>query len=116
MTGDPVCLILIAARKLREELFDYLSEQRDLVSGFSASDSAGHGPTVRLHSAAEQVKGHADEVLVRTILERQDAARLLARLKTAFAGTRLVYWILPVTEFGVIDDREDEAEIRVPRP
>jgi hypothetical protein len=110
MTGEPVCLTLVAARRLREELFDYLSEQRDLVPGFTASDGAGHGPTVRLHSTAEQVKGHADEVLVRIILERQDAARLLARLRTAFTGTRLVYWILPVTEFGVIDDHDDRAE------
>jgi hypothetical protein len=110
MTGEPVCLMLIAARNLREELFDYLNGQRDLVSGFTASDGAGHGPTARLQTAAEQVKGHADEVLVRTILEKQDAARLLARLKTAFAGTGLVYWILPVTEFGVIDDHQDQTE------
>jgi len=108
MTVESVCLTLIAARNLREELFDYLSEQRDLVSGFTASDGAGHGPMVRLRTAAEQVKGHADEVLVRAILERKDAARLLARLKTAFAGTRLVYWIMPVTEFGMIDDLEVE--------
>ncbi len=105
MTVEPVCLTLIAARKLREELFDYLSEQRDLVSGFTASDADGHGPTMRLQTTTEQVQGHADEVLVRTILERQDAARLIGRLKTAFAGTRLVYWIMPVTEFGVIDDK-----------
>ena len=111
MTVQPVCLTLIAARKIREELFDYLSEQRDLVSGFTASDGAGHGPTVRLQTSAEQVKGHADEVMVRTILERQDAARLLARLKTAFAGARLVYWIMPVMEFGVIDDDQDRAGI-----
>lgn len=109
MTAQPVCLTVIAARSLREELFDFLSEQRDLVSGFTASNGAGHGPTVRLRTLAEQVKGHADEVLVRTILERQDAARLLARLKTAFAGARLVYWIVPVTEFGVIDDSLDKA-------
>ena len=109
MTFEPVCLTLIAARKLREELFDYLSEQRDLVSGFTASDAAGHGPTVRLHSTTEQVKGHADEVLVRTILERRDAAQLLARLKTAFAGTKLVYWIMPVTEFGAVDDHKDKT-------
>lgn len=109
MTVQPVCLTVTAARSLREELFDFLSEQRDLVSGFTASDGAGHGPTVRLLTSAEQVKGHADEVLVRTILERQDAARLLARLKTAFAGARLVYWIMPVMEFGVIDDNQDKA-------
>jgi hypothetical protein len=110
MMGESVCLTLIAARNLREELFDYLSEQRDLVSGFTASDVAGHGPAVRLQSTAEQVKGHADEVLVRTILKRQDAARLLARLRTAFTGTRLIYWITPVTEFGSIDDEKDNAE------
>jgi multidrug efflux pump subunit AcrA (membrane-fusion protein) len=64
-----------------------------------------------LEATTEQVKGHADEVLVRTILERRDAARLLARLKTAFVGTRLVYWIVPVTEFGAVDDHEDKTGI-----
>lgn len=103
MSAQLVCLTLIAARSLREELFDYLSEQSDLASGFTASDVAGHGPDVRLPTAAEQVKGHADELMVRTVLQTQDAAQLLERLKTAFAGSRIVYWIMPVAEFGVID-------------
>jgi hypothetical protein len=103
MSTEFVCLTLISARSLREELFDYLSEQRDLVSGFTASDAAGHGPEVRLQTSAEQVKGHADDVLVRTVLQAEDAARLLERLKAAFAGSRIVYWIMPVSEFGVID-------------
>jgi len=103
MTSEYVCLTLIAARSLRDELFDYLSEQRDLVPGFTASEAAGHGPNVQLESPAERVKGHADEVLVRTVLRAHDAAKLLERLKTAFAGSRLVYWIMPVTEFGAID-------------
>jgi hypothetical protein len=110
MTGEAVCLTLIAARKFRDELFDCVSAQRDLVSGFTASDAAGHGPAVRLRTTAEQVKGHADEVLMRIILERQDATRLLARLKAAFAGAGLVYWITPVMEFGVIDDYKDNTE------
>lgn len=109
MSAELVCLTLIAARKLREELFDYLSEQHDVVPGFMATDGAGHGPTVRLQTTAEQVQGHADELLVRTILERQDAARLIGRLKTAFTGTRLVYWITPVTGFGVIDEHKDKT-------
>ena len=103
MTTEFVCLTLIAARSLRDELFDYLGEQRDLISGFTASDAAGHGPDVRLQTPAEQVKGHADELVVRIILQAQDAAQLLERLKTAFAGSRMVYWIMPVSEFGVID-------------
>jgi hypothetical protein len=103
MSAELVCLTLIAARSLRDELFDYLSEQRDLVSGFTASDAAGHGPDVRLQTSAERVKGHADDLMVRIILQAQVAAQLLEGLKTAFAGSRIVYWIVPVSEFGVID-------------
>jgi len=103
MTTELVCLTLTAALSLRDELFDYLGEQRDLISGFTASDAAGHGPDVRLQTPAEQVKGHADELMVRIILQAQDAAQLLERLKTAFAGSRMVYWIMPVSQFGVID-------------
>ena len=107
MSTEFVCVTLIAARSLRDELFDYLSEQRDLVSGFTASDAAGHGPNVRLQTATEQVKGHADDVMVRTVLQAQDAARLLERLKTAFAGSRIVYWTMAVSDFGVIDIRTE---------
>lgn len=110
MTAETVCLTLVAARNRRDELFDFLSEQRDLVAGFSASDCAGFGPTVRLPSAPEQVKGHADQVLVRIILQKPQAGELLSRVKTAFAGTRLVYWIVPVSEFGIMDDRGTDAD------
>ena len=103
MSAPLVCLTLIAARSLRQELFDYLSDQTDLTSGFTGSDISGHGPEVRLRTPAEQVKGYADELMVRIILPAQDAAQLLDRLKTAFAGSRIVYWIMPVSEFGVID-------------
>ena len=86
MSIELVCLTLIAPKSLR-------------------GDAAGHGPDVRLQTAAELVKGHADEVLLRTVLGAQHATQLLERIKTAFAGSRLVYWITPVTEFGVIEDR-----------
>jgi Protein of unknown function (DUF3240) len=103
MSDEPVCLTLIVPRTLRDELFDHLAEQTDLVSGFTASDAAGHGAEVQLHTAAERVKGHANQAVVRIIVSRMDAGRLLERLRVSFAGTRLVYWILPVTEFGIID-------------
>ncbi|WP_027551245.1 DUF3240 family protein [Bradyrhizobium sp. Cp5.3] len=103
MTSAAVCITLILPRQLRAELFDYLNEQTDLVSGFTASDAAGHGAGVRLQSMAERVKGHADQVIVWIVLPRSDAERLLDRVRTSFAGTNLVYWILPVAEFGTID-------------
>lgn len=103
MSAEPVCLTLIAARSLRDELFDYLIEQSELASGFTASDVAGHGPDVRLQTSTERVRGHADELMVRTILQAQDAAQLIERLRTVFTGSRIVYWLMPVSEFGVID-------------
>ncbi|TCU67404.1 uncharacterized protein DUF3240 [Bradyrhizobium sp. R2.2-H] len=103
MIDGPVCLTLIVPRQLREEVFDYLAEQTDLVSGFTASHGAGHGADVRLRTAAERVKGHADQTAVQMILARSDADSLLDRLRVSFAGSKLVYWTMPVTEFGTID-------------
>ena len=103
MTAARVCLTLVAGRELRQELFDYLGEQTDLVPGFTASEAAGHGPTIRLHRAAERVKGRADRVLVRIILDEAEAGRLIERLRTAFTGAHVVYWTTPLLEFGVID-------------
>jgi len=103
MTDQKVCLTLIVPHRLREEVFDYLAEQSDLVSGFTASHAAGHGGEVRLHTAAERVQGHADQAMVQVIVLRDHSTRLLDRLRASFAGTRLVYWATPVTEFGIID-------------
>lgn len=98
-----VCLTLVADRLIRQELFDYLAEQTDLISGFTASEAAGHGRTARLHSASEQVKGRADCVLIRIILDDAAAARLLERLHTAFRGAHVTYWTAPVSRFGTIE-------------
>jgi hypothetical protein len=103
MIDQPVCLTLIVPRQLCDEMFDYLTEQTDLVSGFTALHGAGHGAEVRLHTAAERVKGNADQAMVQIVMARSDAGRLLDRLRGPFAGTKIVYWATPVTEFGALD-------------
>ena len=102
MTCDHVCVTLILARKLGVELPDFLCEQPDLSSGFTASEAAGHGANMQLLTAAERVQGHADQLHVQIILRTADASRLIDRLRDSFAGSNLVYWIAPVTEFGTI--------------
>jgi hypothetical protein len=102
MTAERVCLTLVADREIRDELIDHLAEQPALVPGFTASDAEGHGPTVRLHSAAEQVKGRADRVLIRIILDDAAAAQVITRIEQAFAGSHLIYWTTPVLSFGII--------------
>ncbi len=103
MTAERACLTLVADWPVRQELFDFLAEQTDLISGFTASDAAGHGRTARLHSPSEQVKGRADRVLIRMVLEDAAAAQLLERLHTAFHGAHITYWTTPVSRFGTIE-------------
>ncbi|WP_028136816.1 DUF3240 family protein [Bradyrhizobium japonicum] len=103
MIDQPVCLTLIVPHRLRDEVLDYIAKQGDLVPGFTALQAAGHGIEVRLHTAAERVKGHADQTVVQVVLAGQDASRLIERLRASFAGTKLVYWTTPVTELGTID-------------
>ncbi len=103
MTAEGVCLVLVADWPIRQELFDFLVEQTDLISGFTASDAVGHGRTARLRSPREQVKGRADRVLIRMILEDAAAAQLLDRLHKAFRGARIMYWTTPVSRFGTIE-------------
>jgi hypothetical protein len=103
MTAGRVCLTLVADRRIRQELFDFLAEQTDLISGFTASDAAGHGRAARLHSPGEQVKGRADGVLIRMVLEDAGAAQLIERLHAAFRGAHITYWTTPVQRFGTIE-------------
>jgi hypothetical protein len=102
MTDLPVCLMLIVPRKLRDELFEYLSEQTDLASGFTASDGAGHGAEVRQHTAAERVKGHADQAVVRVSCRRWTPSACSTGSGPRFSGPSSSNWILPVAEFGII--------------
>ena len=102
--NDPrVHFTLIAGRELREELLDFLSEQTELVPGFTVLESTGHSPTVRLPSMAEQVKGRADRVMVQMVLPEAAATALIARLEKGFAGAHLNYWITPLLYSGIIE-------------
>ncbi len=101
--GRKVCLTLVAARQLERELLDYLSSQADLAPGFTVSAATGHGTNAELYSMAERVKGRADRVIVRIILDEPAAGPLIDRLRQTFARTRLTYWTAEVLDFGVID-------------
>ena len=102
MTTARVCLNLVAGREMEGDLFDYLNEQATLVSGFTASEAEGHGPNVSLHTTAEQVKGRADRVLVRIILDEGAAEQLIQRLDADLSGSNLIYWTTPILRFGII--------------
>jgi nitrogen regulatory protein PII len=96
-----LCLTLVADREIQQDLFDYLTEQAPVVAGFTASEAEGHGSTARLHTVAEQVKGRADRVIIRIILDEQAADQIIRQIETTFASVNIVYWTTPVIQFGV---------------
>jgi len=102
MTSARVCLTLIADRALRDELLDYLGARAAFVPGFTALEATGHGPTARLESPAERVKGRADRIMIHTVVTEAAAHRLIAELTADFAGANIVYWTSAVAEFGTL--------------
>ena len=113
MTAEFVCLTLIAARSLRDELFDYLSEQRDLVSGFTASDAAGHGPDVRL-----QTSGRAGQRSCRRGhgADSSSSARCRAAARAAEDGIRRIEaCLLDHAGHGIWRDRRQTLILVHPR-
>ena len=94
------CLILMLPKMLEETIIGHLLEHPDWVSGFSASDVAGHGAAVVAHSAAELVRGATQRVRVQVVMNREDAAALIAELRARVINPEVVYWLMPVLEFG----------------
>lgn len=97
------CLLnLIVPPQVEDALAEWLLE-RDDVPGFSSVPMAGHGSSEKSMTLAEQVAGRSRRVMFVTHLPSETAKALLDDLRTAFAGSGLHYWVLPVAEFGRLD-------------
>lgn len=94
------CLIIVFPKSLEENLVDHLLEHPELASGFTTSSVEGHGAGASFHSSAEQVRGRAHRVQMQIVMNREDAATLLAYLKENLPNREVAYWITPVLEFG----------------
>jgi hypothetical protein len=100
MKARDCCLILMLPKMLEETIVGHLLEHPEWVSSFSASDVAGHGAAVVAHSAAELVRGATRRVRVQVVMNREDAAALIADLRGRVVNAEVVYWVIPVLEFG----------------
>jgi hypothetical protein len=97
------CLLnLIVPPQVEDALAEWLLE-RDDVPGFSSVPVAGHGSSEKSMTLAEQVAGRSRRVMFVTHLPSETAKALLDDLRTAFAGSGLHYWVVPVADFGHLD-------------
>lgn len=100
MKNIDCCLIIVLPKNLEENLVDHLLEHPELASGFTTSYVDGHGAGAAFHSSAEQVRGRAHRVQMQIVMNREDAATLVAHLKEELPNREVAYWITPVMEFG----------------
>jgi hypothetical protein len=95
------CLLtLVFPRALEERVVSLVLRRGDLASGFSTSEVEGHGRNARLTGAVEKVRGRARRGQMKVVLNDVDAQELIAFLKAELARADIVYWLIPVTEFG----------------
>jgi hypothetical protein len=97
------CLLnLIVPPQVEDALAEWLLE-RDDVPGFSSVPVAGHGSSEKSMTLAEQVAGRSRRVMFVTHLPSDTAKALLDDLRSAFAGSGLHYWVVPVADFGHLE-------------
>lgn len=94
-----VCLSLLGAPELEENLLDHLL-MSPAVATFTSQRIASHGGHPAELDPGEQVLGRGEAVLVLAVLDAADVERLLVELREAFAGSGLRYWQCPVLSQG----------------
>jgi len=95
------CLLtLVFPRAIEEPLVALMLQRHDLATGFTTGEVEGHGRHTKLQSMAEQVRGRARRGQMKVVLNDEDARELIAFLKGELGNADIVYWIMPVLEFG----------------
>jgi len=103
--SDPnptVLLTLVLPEDIAQAVEDMLLARPDLVEGFSTAPSWGHGTTVNLREAAELVSGHSPRVQLRTVGPEDKLRAVIALVRDTLPHANIVYWLVPVIEFGRI--------------
>jgi len=95
-----VCLVLLIPASAEDRVVDWLLEHPDRLIGFSVHRVAARGPLVRLQADEERVRGFAERVEVKLVLERELCLSLVSSLRVLLENVEGGYWMLPVEAFG----------------
>ena len=98
---NDVCLHLLAAPEIEEQLLDHLLLST-VGKTFTSARAASHGGHQLGLDPREQVLGRGDAVLVQVILESGGARVLIEELREGLPGAGIRYWITPLLGEGQI--------------
>lgn len=96
----PQCLlVVIVSPAMENAMVDWLLERED-IPGFTSIPVYGHGASADSMTAAEQVAGRQRRVMFQLQLARAATDAVIAELHTAFGGSGMHYWLVPVLASG----------------
>lgn len=96
-----VCLHLLAAPEIEEQLLDRLL-LNTAGNTFTSARVASHGGQLSGLDPREQVLGRGDAILVHVLLEDGEARALIEELREQLSGAGIRYWITPLLGEGRI--------------
>lgn len=96
-----VCLYLLAAPELEEKLLDQLLMHPQMPN-FVSQSAASHGGHFNDLDQSEQVLGRGDAVLIQAQLTLDNAHDLVNQLRSDFAKSGVMFWIVPILTKGVL--------------
>ena len=95
-----VLLTLVMPNDVAQLVEDLLLAHPELIRGFTANASEGHGSAVSLAEPSELVAGHAPRRVIRTLGPEADMRAVLALIKREMPGANVFYWLVPVIAMG----------------
>lgn len=104
--NDPQLLTIIIPLSLKNTLVDVLMAYQD-ISGFTMTKVAGFSRRHSQYNIKEQVAGYQNFFRIEVALSRVQVKPLLQHLCQFKDRFPLRYWLLPLTDTGVIDPDSD---------
>lgn len=100
MKSKNCLLTLVFPSTVEEHVVALMLRHHELATGFTTGEVEGHGRNAKLQSMAEQVRGRARRTQMKVVLNDEDASHLIEHLKQELGNADIVYWLMPVLEFG----------------
>lgn len=93
-------LTLVMPNDIVQHVEDLLISHPDVVGGFTATASEGHGASVQLVQPSELVSGHAPRTTIQTVGTESSMQVIIELIRRQLPGANVFYWLTPVIDMG----------------
>ena len=93
-------LSIIYPLAAEEQILNLVLRQGQTIKGFTTWRAEGHGHGFDNTSAIERFRGRTDRAVLVSVPPRSAISALLERIRSAFRGSQLAFWVEPVEQFG----------------